>query len=102
MHARKFASHAFWPDARAAAIWLFAADAASAASRAARWARICSANAVFDLSFVDVVVSAINSLNWDDLSSIIISGSVVSVISGSTDAGAVGVPTDVVVVVPVF
>lgn len=88
MHARKFASQAFCPDVRAAAIWLFAADVASAASRAARWARICSANAVFDLSFVDVAVSAINSLNWDDLSSIIISGSVVSRISGSADAGA--------------
>lgn len=75
MHSRRFVSHAFWPVARAIAIWAVAADVASAASRAARWARICSARALLDVSpFVpDDEISAMNSPNWDDLSVTIIS-----------------------------
>ena len=61
------------PVARAFAVRLFIAVAESAASNAARWARICAANVDADVSVV-VALSAMNSSNWDDLFVIISSG----------------------------
>lgn len=70
MQARKFASHRLRPltNCFVVPVPVPAVDVESAASRAARWARISSANVLAELSDVaDDAVTVNSSLKLDDL-----------------------------------
>ena len=100
MHARRAPSHAFLPDdALADSLTAVAADDASSA---ARWARICSDNALSAPSVLRELTSPSTSSNIDDLFSIISSGSsMVTWAIGSSLAMGVSAVAWVVVVVVV-